>query len=414
MLEEFLHARRDCFSFLPSSFPLKNAIYRRPAIYLGNDLYDVALVSTAGQLLLRQTVDVLVETLQNFTYSSENEYWFYDYTKKKNHSPESLARLIYEEVYNSLYEFFGGALGIDFSVMSRLSEMAYEKDAAHGHLFFYTGTVSHECLNRWCKPLFYQEYYVTLTSENVRHIRKLLAGTEKNGLLFIRDTDADEYRCYGYIDQECRMKIFTSIFIDGKGGWRLMLDGKETFCVKGNRAFLPPSLFEFEDVQKKLESEFGAEYSELLPALEVLSTQKHGTSIVFLDLDKENSFSAEWMTNLANRKRACAVTPISLKEVVPNSEAAVLLNGISRVDGAIVADYPSREIRYINVIVDGKAVTDGRADVGSRHNALRSFVANLAKGGQRDPHPKALACIFSEDGGISVEAASSYYEEINK
>lgn len=412
VLEKLIHAPKGSISFADSSTSLPGMIYRRPAIDSGGKNFDFVLVGVPHQdnLLLCRTVDVLVETYQNFGYSLQEGYWFYDYAKKKDNSPERLAKTIYQELYNRLSEFYDSALGIDFDIMTALAEAAYEKDAAVGHLFFYTGMLSCRQLEQWCRPVFHER--VALCAKNIRHIRKLLAGTGNDkddktgnsGLLFVRDTDGDQYYCYGYIRHEFYKEILASVYIDGKGGWMLNVGDQASFCVKDNRAFLPPSLLV--GVREKLENELGEEYGNLFPVLKALSAQGHGTSVVFLDLDKEGSFAGERMRTLANRGRAVEVNPIPLKLVENNQELQAMLKNISRIDGAIVVDYPRGEIRYTNVIVDGNAVIAGRPDAGARHNALRAFVADLAKGWNQERCPVALACIFSEDGGVSVETAS--------
>lgn len=418
VLEKLLHSPKGSISFVDSHAPLPNTIYRRPATDWDGKIFDFVLTGTSYSCnpLLCRTVDMLVESYQNWSYFFGAGRWFYDYARKRDNSPESIAKTIYQELYSRLSEFYGGALGIDFDIITALAEAAYEKDAAVGCLFFYTGQLSPEQLAQWCIPVFHHR--VPLRAENVRHMRKLLAGTgnDKNnpignsGLLFVRETDGGEYNCCGYIKQEFYLEALASVYIDGLGGWKLNIGGQASFCIKDNRAFLPPSLLE--GVREKLENELGKEYGDLFPVLEALSAQGHGTSVVFLDLDKKGSYSGQWMRELAERGRAVAVDPIPLQSIGSDQGLQAMLKNISRVDGAVVVDYPHREIRYTNVIVDGMAVISGRPDAGARHNALRAFVANLAKGGNQERCPVALACIFSEDGGVSVETASDCRQDM--
>lgn len=420
VLEKLIHAPKGSLSIANSSTVLPHTIYRRQAFFFNDASFDFVLTGSPSSrnLLLCHTVNVLMEYYQNSSYLQGEGRWFYDYAKKKDNSPESLAKIIYQELYVLLVEFYGGALGIDFDIMTALAKAAYEKDAAVGRLFFYTGELSSVELEQWCRPVLYQP--VPLCTENVRHMRKLLAGTGNeedgkpgnSGLLFVRDTDTEEYNFRGYIREEFYQKVFTSVCIDGKGGWELRLDGKNAFCITSNRAYLPPS--SLDGMREKLEEELGKKYGGLFPVLEALSAQGHGTSIVFLDLDKKGSFAGKWMKDLARRDRAVAVRPIQLQSIANDPELQAMLKNISRIDGAIVVDYPHGEIRYTNVIVDGKTVVSGRADAGARHNALRAFVANLAKGGEHDPSPVVFACIFSEDGGVSVETAAGCRKDMEK
>lgn len=418
VLEKLLHSPKGSISFVASSTPLPNTIYRRQATGSNGKIFDFVLTGTPYSYnpLLCRTVDILVESYQNWSYSLGADRWFYDYARKRNNSPESLAKTIYQDLYSRLFEFYGGAFGIDFDIITTLAEAAYEKDAAVGRLFFYTGQLSNEQLTQWCIPVFHHP--VPMCAKNVRHMRKLLAGTgnDKNnpignsGLLFVRETESGEYNCYGYIKQDFYTKVLVSVYIDGLGGWKLNIGDQASFCIKDNRAFLPPSLLE--GVREKLEKELGKEYGDLFPVLEALSVQGHGTSVVFLDLDKKGSYAGWWMQKLAKQGRAVSVDPIPLQSIGSNLELQAMLKNISRIDGAVVVDFPHMEIRYTNVIVDGMAVISGRPDAGARHNALRAFVANLAKGWNHERSPAVFACIFSEDGGISVETASDCRQDM--
>ena len=176
-LEKLLQAPKGCISFANSSILFPCTIYRKSAVNVGTEIFDFVLSGTSdsANLLLCRVIDVLVEFYQNFSYPSKEGRWFYNYAKKRDDSSEGLAKVIYQEIFCWLSEFYGGALGIDFDIMTALAETAYENDAAIGHLFFYTGELSQVQLKQWCIPTFYR--CVPLCEKNIRHIRKLLAGT---------------------------------------------------------------------------------------------------------------------------------------------------------------------------------------------------------------------------------------------
>jgi len=415
--EENIHALPDVFLFVPdrelSQIKEEHILYSCRALWLEDDLFYFAvknLISdheteeSLSNLLLCYAVDVLTEEFQYFARQWRGDAWFYNSERSEEYTPKSLAKVISGRLYDSVSIFYTNALGLDFDTLTAVAEMKYEKDAARGRIVLSSccdsGGLSGICTLQRRADNKGAEKSIALNEKNARLIRRLFAGAGGGGLLFVQDQKG-QYFYHGYVKEKCLNEMFTIVELDGKGGWTLCLAGQKVFTVKGNRVYLPP--FPLMVMKKELERVLGLEYVDMLPALRVLSEQKHGTSVVFMNLDTEKSHGAARMDNLVKCGRAFMVEPVDLQRKGQNLDfdVAELLKSISRIDGAVIVDYPSRSIRYTNAIVDGKAMPGGRPDAGARHNALYGFIETLKEELKGNPNEKALAFVFSEDGDIS-------------
>ncbi len=420
-LEEEIQAFPDVFLFVSQTrldeIKKENILYSCPVFWLEQELFYFAVKNltsdyeadkSPSRLLLCHAVDILTEQFQSFERSWRGGAWFYNSERSAEYTPKSLAKMISGKLYDSVSIFYTNALGLDFGALTAVAEMDYEKDAARGRIVLNPRWDSAE-LNRICtlqRRLGAKEH-IELDAKNARLIRRLFAGSGKGGLLFVQDKNGP-YFYHGYIKEKYLNEMFTVVELDGKGAWTLRIAGQPVFRVKGNRIYLPP--FPLAVMKKELERVLGLEYVDMLPALSALSQQKHGTSIVFMNLDAERSHGAARIENLVKCGRAFMVEPVNLQPTDQELDPDVteLLKSISRIDGAIIVDYPSHSIRYTNAILDGKAMPGGRPDAGARHNALYGFIETLKEELKNDPaslknghNEKALAFVFSEDGDIS-------------
>lgn len=416
-LEKNLRAPEKCLLFLSAEdlrVLQKGLLYFRPAFGLEYEqgsgegsLYHFALCSRTGKtesnLLLCRTVDSLTEVFTKSVRIQGDKVSFFSPRHFVDEDSEvaALVSEILSWLYKSLEIFYEQALGFRFAAITAVAERAYEKDAALGKIILYSGP---DDFGNICCPQMQDGPTATLRVENARLIRRLLAGAGQSSLLFIRtDSGLDEYCFKGYLKADALSDVsiaVTEIEIDGKGAWTFSLANRKVFSVKGNRAYMPPR--PLETMNQVVTATLGPGFDNLLPSLDALSQQRHGTSVVLLNLDV--AYIKNWMQNLVQCGRAFCIKPISLnvEEGQTAAELEGLLKSISRIDGAIIVDYPTMEIRYISVIVDGKAVPGGMPDAGARHNALYGFIQNLKEAAKDEPDaPPALAFIFSEDGELS-------------
>lgn len=418
-LEKYLLAPEECLLVLSKkelNAQKGGLFYFRPAFWAENELqngemclYYFALCGdrlsrfgkTRSSLLLCQVVDKLSEIFVNDVRIQDNKISYFSSHGDVDDDPEVLAEYIFTGLFKSVETFYEQTLGFSFATITAVAERAYEGDAALGRIVLHS---SDEDLSEACLLQTVEKPAVLLEPGSARLIRRLLAGAGKNGLLFIRTDGKYQFRGYLKLDTEPEADLDPDmpavIRIDGKGAWTLVLAGQRVFKVKGNRVYMP--LCPQETMGRFLTDRLGEEFCDLLPALEVLSQQKHGTSAVLLNLDVE--YVHTWMDNLAQCGRAFQVKPIPLWAGSDQwEEVKQLLKSVSRIDGTIIVHYPTREIRYISAIVDGQAVSGGMPDAGARHNALYAFVQNLIKRGEGQPQASpVLAFVFSEDGDITT------------
>lgn len=410
-LEAYLLAPAGCLLVLSEkelNAKMTSLLYFRQGFWLKEErssekpcLYYFALyrgklfqsTETRSGLLLCKAVDELAETFVRYVRIQDNKISYFCSREDVNDDPKILAEYIFTRLYESLDTFYGQALGFRFATFTAIAERAYEKDAAQGKIILCAKDtdLSEACCLQVKKPT------VVLESDNVRLVRRLLAGAGQNGLLFTQDDGM--YQFSGYLKADAMSNIPTMIELDGKGGWTLLLSNQKVFKVKGNRVYMPP--YPQETMRIFLADTLGGEFCDLIPALGALSRQEHGTSVVLLNLDE--SYIRQWMDNLVLCGRAFQINPISLQiQDGRHDEMTELLKSISRIDGAIIVHYPTREIQYVSAIVDGQAVSGGMLDAGARHNALYAFVQNIKRIASNQPQSSPiLAFVFSEDGDIT-------------
>lgn len=337
--------------------------------------------------------------------------WFYDYASHRKHTPRTLARSVYERVCQMTFLQMRSCLGIDLLDISYLAGMAYEKDAAVGSLVFYTGKPA--ASPEVSRILPYRR--VKFSQKNKNFIRKQFAGVEeKGGLLFVREgTGRDQpYYYYGYVTEEFIKSAFVSIQMESRENWTLLIEGKPVFRVKSRDVFVLND--PFEQINREIDAELGdGTATKLQFVLRALKRQTHGSSVIFLDMG--NPCAREMMENLERKGRALRVKDIAICKDGEGSPDALekLIKNIARVDGALIWDYQAQQLIYVNVIIDGLALLPGEQAFGSRHNALASGIATLA---QKDTSEstKAIAVIFSEDGGISSVSVSHCRQKLKE
>lgn len=338
--------------------------------------------------------------------------WFYSFENRVWHTEETLAEALHEQVSQDAFAWILSALGIDPLVVSTLCDMTYEKDHVSGCLAFWTGQAvkAFKNLNAFH---FQTTEHVKFIRENLNFVRKQLAGAKNGGLLFVRE-DANnpaEYIYKGYLSEV--EKVFVTVWFCGHGSWVLRLGGKHIFRVKSRYVFgLNDPMVE---VRREIDKELGSGMSKKLnPVLQALQKQGHGTSVIFLDM--EDPAASEMFKNLEKQNRALKAENIRIDDTSEENIRRLMdmLEDISRVDGALVWDYRTQSLVYTNVVVDGKAILPGKREFGARRNAVACGIANLANYDSLSRNTKAIAVIFSEDGGIYTVSVSDCKEKLKQ
>lgn len=338
--------------------------------------------------------------------------WAYDCSVHDWHTPESLARQVHEVISQAAFSWIRRCLGLDPLVMSRIADMSYETDAARGRFVFQTGQADDICETYQLCP----EPDVFFDEESARFIRKQLAGAGDNSVLFVRDNGSHQtkYVYRGYLvcpeldEAHASKKQPVTVLLTRGGGWVLQIDEQPILSIKHRDVCLPSD--DLAPVRETIDAEFGAGVAERMSTvLEALREQKHGTSAIFLNLKDPASW--EMAERLEKTGRALRVEDLHINKK-EGARLARFLKQVSRIDGAQICDLDTMCVRYVNAIVDGFALIPGQRDCGARHNALMGAIANLCQNSTDET--KAVAVIFSEDGGISAISTSECRQILKK
>lgn len=256
-----------------------------------------------------------------------------------------------------------------------------------------------------------------LCVENIKHIRKLLAGAGTYALAFGRsETNKQSYDCLGYVllNEENSSLFPIKIDILGFSNWKLSYAGKEQFSCKMHtiQAVQKSHEKEVNDVVSALQKELGTATDSkwLKEIIDALTRQTHGTAALFFDSSIEcNKYLCERFKRLFKNKRA-----VSTHHTIDLSDLSFLTN-ISGIDGALVIDPIAKKLLYFSMIVDGNSVLPGDPSRGARHNGLKTFIDSLANDTYgHDATPHAVAAVFSEDGGVQTYSVSQSLRAIEK
>lgn len=343
----------------------------------------------------------------NFFRDGGDGHWCFDSYAHDWHTPETLSRAVYELVCARAFSRLHNSFGLDPLSISRVAGMAYESRNTEGEIAFHTG----DLCGTWESIIVRPHNLVPFTEENARFIRKQFAGVGKNKLLFIRTGPNHPYAYAGYLN--AGDKTFLSVWLKRDGMWVLSIGDRPVLQVKFRDVFLPED--PIGQVMRYLGNEFGDTVAEkLTPVLKALCGHKHGTSVIFVD--EKDKTSQNMLNRLKQSGRALRVKEEHSIDKDSERERKILdefLGDISSVDGAFIFDYCTCRLLYVNAIVDGLVLLPGRADCGSRHNALESAITTLVAS-DSSRQMKAAAVIFSEDGGISTVTATDCRKRLDE
>lgn len=405
-LSKLLNAPEGTLLFSPGESRPGN--YHR-AIPIGGGVFSVSLGSPEDgkELVLREAVEVVGKALTDASVHLRPDTdgpHFFPAGGASWHTPETLAEQFASRITGRIFSWVENTTGIHLPYVSLLAGMFYESDESVGTLAFWDSPPPPDVFERVVRPILLPEAPVTLERGCLKAIRKHFAGVGDGGLLFIRENGT--YVLRGYVRKEYLPQMPVAVKIQGRENWRMLFNGKCVFGAKGSQAYCLKSMLQFNI--ELLKQELGeAEVAALEPAIRAVSCQKHGSSIIFLDL--EQAAAREKMEALARNGRALRVQGLGLTGPLADEEAVfALLKNLARVDGALVIDYPRGAVAYVDAILDGDSIVAGDAAAGARRNAVSCFIANLAIRSAKARSLKAAAMVFSENGEIRLARASEY------
>lgn len=175
--------------------------------------------------------------------------------------------------------------------------------------------------------------------------------------------------------------------------WSITLFGRNVLVstFNGLRSFPDDGRVKFKFA---LENEFENSKPELIKTLQEVMKQRHGSSAIVV---KCKNNIEEHFSKLSKHNKA-----IKVEKFLDN-------NGVkeaAHMDGAIVIDFDTSEIKYLAVIVDGESSIPGDMSRGARFNSIKNFTYNIAS----DKIP-IVSIVFSEDGGYDIFEGKNLLKE---
>lgn len=399
----------QCYNKYNSSFniPLYNPDFQTPGdsrdsqspnyFYLNYD-------KDQDDIVLKKTVDSLCQLIEDSSVQCrKNQFGYYDNDQYRFSSEHEFARNVHESVQKQFSHYISKLLGIDFEDLISLSEMFYENQVSTGSIAFLLNSKDDYSLNI---GLEFKERIV-FSHQNLKYIRKLLAGTGiSNTLLFVLEKD-DSYICKGYVKKG---KLPCVITFNGKSSFTVEINGNVLFHIVNRKINCKQDKLGIyiDDIYSTFNINPGdISCSETITRIH---QQKHGTSIIFVDDTCISHFE-----NLFDYKRAVQTSYVN-DDTWKNSDNTSL-EEMSRIDGATVIGINSSvkgtvaSIKYINVIVDVNSIVEAELQYGARHNAIISQIDTLL---EKFPEAKIAALIFSESGSIEYVKGSERLNKIAK
>lgn len=353
-----------------------------------------------NDIVLKKAVEDLCQLVEEKSVlCGNNQFGYYDNDHCRFLSEHEFARKVHESVQKQFSHYISDLLGIDFEDLISLSEMFYESQASSGSIAFLLNSIDDDNNKQLINIGLEFKNKIVFSHQNLKYIRKLLAGTGiSNTLLFVPDKDGS-YICRGYI----KKRHFPCVIVfNGKSSFTVEIDGKILFRIVNRK---------INSKQDKLGIYIKDIYSTFCintddktcrEIISKISKQRHGTSIVFVDESCIAHFD-----DLFDYKRAVRTSYVDNSMLGLSGNTS--LEEMSRIDGATVIGINSSDnvtaasIKYINVIVDVNSIVEAELRYGARHNAIISQIDTLLV---KFPKAKIAALIFSESGSIEYVKGS--------
>lgn len=387
---QLMDAPPDAFSV--GADPRQPAGYSR-MIHFGEEEIRLALhKDVAPSLLLNMFVDAAANRIDfsGFPLAYPSSKMFIPSVNGPC-SPQQWGEDLYRDVQNQLVQSFSFGLSLGFELIDNLSAQRYEGSGCRGGLVFECDE-SRDLSSLLSIPIEAAEE-IAFKKDMVRQIRKLLAGAGDHFLVFQRRDG--EYLCLGYCSGENASRFPWRVRLSDVLDWELSHYGRPLFRFFHN----DPKIIRdpVSTVLKELETEFKTDLSRARPLLESGAGQSHGTALIFMDFGDPHI--SGWVDRLYKHKRAFRLSG-------PH-DAPAAVQRLSGMDGAILIDVHKMEVRCFAAMMDGRTTVGGDLARGSRHNGIRTFVADLA-GSSPNQASRLAAVVFSEDGGAVTIRGSEF------
>lgn len=381
---------KNAFAFTQDT-EIQDSSYQKRLIINSKRFYIGLQREIPSNWMLRTTVDVISRLLERLSASFDRtSNWFFDARTHQALSAEDLSKELYSVVANWIFDSIKNDYGLDLYTIARISDMPYEQDKSQGTIMLYPFDIPGGA----CRLMVEMKSNTVVTLNSAKHVRKLLAGVgEDTALVFARNGTDENYLLYGLAEKNCPSPF--RIELNGKN-WKFYCGNDVRFACEYDRpkVWTDPLL-----TINHLLNELFANQVDYFDLLDAARKQRHGTSVVLMEFD---ACTQPYMDNLANHDRTFSAVPVS------NLNPKVFTD-LARMDGALVFDAKTKELKYFSTIVDGIACVQGDLGRGARHNGMNCFIANLVKRGMElGETVKVAAIAFSEDGGAKLVGSTDF------
>lgn len=358
---------------------------------------------------LRAAADCVADSVERREVSLLDPHAFSDNGEEVPLS--SLAEFYHASLHRWLAHGFERMSGICFETINRLSASPYEGDAAQGVLAFLPLLVNDEggSLSKLLRVDFQPEDRPAFSADYIKQVRKVFAGAGGGAMLVTReDNTSKEMRCRGYLDRGDARRFPYHVELLGPYKWTLYEGCTPLFNIEFDRCrvYQDPLETAMDTLCQELQVS-DAEFGLVHDALVSVSRQRHGATLLFLDLS--DTAVKDRIDRLIEYKRAIAIEPL------PLPRCTELLADLGRIDGAIVVDTGTCAVTCIGTLLDGETAVAGDPARGSRHNSVSTLFSSLVKDCRQAERsvPRGAAAIFSEDGGCRVMTISGIAEQMD-
>ena len=362
-----------------------------------------------NRILFRYIMTILYKVMLSSWPRRKSSPFFMLNNLGKPFTPGEMAYSLYDMVCTAILDDYSVILDVPLRTVTELASIGYEKSDFNGtRLVFDIPSDGEKSV------IYFSEVY--FSDENLRAVRKVSAGVENDLALYISNSPSKPQilSCQGYCpaSKEALADYPVLITLWGKRKWSLSMYGTELFRVAGRQVQATEPLFRESQAVKRLKEELNGfslikrRNFDLL--LEVLSKQKHGTSVIFSTFS--TPFIHDYLERLVKLGRA---QPLHGFHIVEKDKAELgILTSMARVDGAFVIDLEATKTdlkkspdpanrcsMYMGVLLDSPAVSQGFTGHGARANSVLAFVQEAIQ--QVDDSAfKIAALVFSEDGYV--------------
>lgn len=364
---------------------------------VGNNTFQLALrQDVSPNYLLNTFIDITVDRIRSNSFLVEAaSKGLFVASVDGPCSPEQWGEDLYRDMQNRLIQTFSVGLCLKFALIDSLSAQRYEGDKCRGGLVFESDEKAN--IDSLLCMSVKSASEISFEKDMLRQIRKLLAGAGGNFLVFRRE--GQKYICKGYCCEANSVKFKWGVRFADVLDWRFYhyKDALFRFSRNDPKVIRDP----IEQVLESLQIEFGSSFKSkyACPLLQKGLEQSHGTALIFVDFG--NHFTKDWINRLyANRHAFQLISCQSTEDAV---------RCLSGMDGALLIDVRTMEVRYFTAIVDGHVNVAGNLSRGARHNSIHTFVSDLVLSSPNSA-PKIAAVVFSEDGGAVTICGKDFHK----